>query len=125
MVSKATRVHKVANKATRDAPDKVLKAELNLRATRETKVVKADAVIKAWAIPLAAEAQAVIKIEVVVNTNDCKLSKLYARYCRAYFYYISFLFSTISESGYITCLIGCVSMKPRLCQTFFPYFYKK
>ena len=67
VVSMVTRVHKVVNKVTRVVRDKVLKAELNLLATREAKAPRADAVVKTWAIPPVAEVQVVIKTAAVAN----------------------------------------------------------
>jgi hypothetical protein len=71
VASKATRVHKAVNMVTRDAPDKVLKVELNPPAPREARVLKADAAIRAWADhAVEAQAAAAIKTAVVATAND-------------------------------------------------------
>jgi hypothetical protein len=71
VASRATRVHKAVNVVTRDAQGKVLKVEPNQPATRETKVLKADAAIRAWADhAVEAQAAAAIKTAVVATAND-------------------------------------------------------
>ena len=75
VVSKATRVHKVVNKVIKVVRDKVHKVDSSQLATRVTRALKADAVIRTRAILPAAEAQVVIKTAVEATAKRLLLFK--------------------------------------------------
>ena len=73
MVSKATRVHKAVNKLTRVVQDKVLKVEPSRPATRESRVAKADAVIRTRVVHHVVVVQVMIRTGVEATANPLLL----------------------------------------------------